>query len=293
MEERNIELDDDGKIRIRTGRGPAEDDEPLREGEIVIETAAEEAPREDGDLYSEQEFLRRRAAREQEAQARRERARELSERGERLLSEQKFDEAGLCFLDAAEQNAADWRAWFGVVRAHTRGMTDFSQIYDCEQAYDKALRRMSAQDRAQIAAQYAPSLEAQAGELEAESAALAEQDARERAAAEPACKQFARRSGIRLAVFGALFVLFAVAAAALWPFIHAVAGAGILISAIVCTAFAAAMFFPAAVFVKYYAFARSALAKTRRSGTTPSGVRGAELAARAEIIRSIVRDFAP
>ena len=45
----------------------------------------------------------------------------------------------------------------------------FSGIYDCEQAYDKAFRRMEAEDRAQLAEKYVPKLEAKAAECAAAS----------------------------------------------------------------------------------------------------------------------------
>ena len=181
MEERNLELDDDGKIRIRTGGALPQEGEREEDGEIVIETPAFEGESaEKSEQYSEEDYLRRRAAREQEESARRDRARALCEEGEALLADGKYDEAGVCFLDSAALGGSDWRPWFGVVRVHTRDLTDFSQVYDCEQAYDKALRRMSREARAAIAERYVPSLRAQADALAEQSAALSEQDERER-----------------------------------------------------------------------------------------------------------------
>ncbi len=293
MEERNLELDDDGKIRIRTGGAlPQEGEEREEDGEIVIETPAFESEEaESAEQYTDEEYLRRRAAREREESARKDRARELCAEGEALLAAGKYDEAGVCFLDSAALDGGDWRPWFGVVRVQTRDLTDFSQVYDCEQAYDKALRRMSREQRAAIAEKYAPSLAAQAEALERQSEALAEQDEREREAAAPDCARELHAHTVRFIALAALFGVFLIAAAALWPFINNVEGAVILVPAVVCSVFAVGFFVPAALFCKQYAAARAAYARNRRAGTTEAGKQAHELAERAELIRSVIEDF--
>lgn len=292
MEERNLELDDDGKIRIRTGGALPQEGEREEDGEIVIETPAFEGESaEKSEQYSEEDYLRRRAAREQEESARRDRARALCEEGEALLADGKYDEAGVCFLDSAALGGSDWRPWFGVVRVHTRDLTDFSQVYDCEQAYDKALRRMSREARAAIAERYVPSLRAQADALAEQSAALSEQDERERKEAEPACRSEAHASAVRFFTAAALFGVFLIAAAVLWPLINSVEGVVILVPAIVCSVFAVGLLVPAALFCQQYVLARIACARNRRAGSTDAGEQARILAERAEVIRSVIEDF--
>lgn len=63
--------------------------------------------------------------------------------GEALFAAGDYDGAGEKYLDSAALYGANWRPWFGVVRVQTKDFTDFAGIYDCENAYERAFKRMA------------------------------------------------------------------------------------------------------------------------------------------------------
>ena len=286
MEERNLEFDDDGKIKLRKG-GALPVGEEGEDGEIVIDIP--DLGEEEEDPAAAEE--RRKAALEQSRKERRTRAEQAFDEAEELFAAGDYDGAGEKYLDSASLNGADWRPWFGVVRVQTRDLTDFSGIYDCEQAYDKAFRRMSAEDRAALAEKYLPSMEGEIARAEKEAAEFAEKDKAEREAVRPGLEKEAHDRTVLAIVFVALFAAFAVAGGVLASFISAVRGMGILIPAIVCIAAAVVLLFFAAWAVKKFISARLALAKNARAGTTRSGKKAAELSEYAELVRSVADDF--
>ncbi len=292
MEERNMELDDDGKIRIRrAGDGPAEGE---TEDEIVIEVPefdAEAEPDKEEEAPAEEEFLRRREARERELESRRAQSLTLYEEGERLFAEGDLDGAGEKFLDSAALYGADWRSWFGVVRVQTKDLTDFSEVAECEQAYDKALRRMSREDRAAVAAKYVPSLQARADELAAAHERYTAQDEREREEARPALLRELRSATAAFASTAALLAVFLIASVVLWSLINTVQGVQILVPAIVCSAVAIVFVVLASVFARRFALARVARSRNARAGTTEAGEKARMCAELEEVIRSVVEDL--
>lgn len=292
MEERNLELDDDGKIKLKKaktlesdGSGDAED--------IVIEVPGFEgfAQDDDGTLRSDNELARRSLAQEQERQGRRERAEKTFEEAERLFAEGDLDGAGEKYLDSASLYGADWRPWFGVVRVQTKDLTDFSGIYECEQAYDKAFRRMNAEERAGLAEKYVPSLEKQAAECAQESARLREQDAAEREAARPQVSEQYKKALRRMIVTAVLFAVFAAAAIALAPFVRSVPDASILIPCVICAAAAVVLFVTAAVCLRFFISAKLARSRNLREGTTAAGMRARVCEETEELIRSVLEDL--
>lgn len=68
------------------------------------------------------------------------------------------------YLDSAALYGANWRPWFGVVRVQTKDFTDFAGIYDCENAYERAFKRMPKAEREALAEKYVPSLTVRAEE---------------------------------------------------------------------------------------------------------------------------------
>ena len=129
MEERNLELDDDGKIRLKKS-GASPDDEGADEDEIVIRVpdfpGLEEEEKEN---TSEEELLRRSSEREKQNAERKEKAEKLYLEAEDLYQKGELDAAGEKYLDSAAMYGADWRPWFGVVRVQTRDFTDFSGAF--------------------------------------------------------------------------------------------------------------------------------------------------------------------
>lgn len=306
MEERNLDLNDDGKIRLRKyGEGAPEGGAP-GEGspdEIIVdvpdfpsadpfaEGEEDELAREEGVRAAHAADAQMRAAYEAEREGRRLRARRLYDEAERLYAAGDLDAAGEKYLDSGALYGADWRPWFGVVRVQTRDFTDFSAIYDCQQAYDKALRRMKPEERAAIAACYVPRLEQTADECAVRQEQLSAEDERIRAEARPAVLREYKLSRLLFAAFAALFLLFAVAGGVLAMFINAVQGWQILIPAVICLAVALVLLVVLAVCTRRFVRARGAKVRNARAGSTPQGEEARICAETEEIARSIIEDL--
>ena len=306
MEERNLDLNDDGKIRLRKyGEGAPEGGAP-GEGspdEIIVdvpdfpsadpfaEGEEDELAREEGVRAAHAADAQMRAAYEAEREGRRLRARRLYDEAERLYAAGDLDAAGEKYLDSGALYGADWRPWFGVVRVQTRDFTDFSAIYDCQQAYDKALRRMKPEERAAIAACYVPRLEQTADECAVRQEQLSAEDERIRAEARPAVLREYKLSRLLFAAFAALFLLFAVAGGVLAMFINAVQGWQILIPAVICLAVALVLLVVLAVCTRRFVRARGAKVRNARAGSTPQGEEARICAETEEIVRSVIEDF--
>ena len=286
MEERNLEFDDDGKIKLRKG-GALPVGEEGEDGEIVIDIP--DLGEEEEDPAAAEE--RRKAALEQSRKERRTRAEQAFDEAEELFAAGDYDGAGEKYLDSASLNGADWRPWFGVVRVQTRDLTDFSGIYDCEQAYDKAFRRMSAEDRAALAEKYVPSLRARAENCASRQGALIEEDNRRREEERPVIARACRRNLALTVTFLALFVAFAVSGFSLIPFVRSVPDNSILIPCIVCIVLAAALLVVFVAFLMRLLSARTARRRNARAGTTPAGEEARMLAETEELIRSIIDDL--
>lgn len=292
MEERNLELDDDGKIRLKKtkavlGAGNSQD-----ESDIVIEIPDFDGfdGEKDG-TEADNALARRSLEREKERGSRKERAQKMYEEAEKLFAEGDLDGAGEKYLDSAALYGADWHSWFGVVKVQTKDFTDFSGIYDCEQAYEKAFRRMEAQDRAELAAKYVPRLEEKAAECAAESARLREADESQREKARPQVMEAFRKARFRFVLFAVLFAVFAAAALALAPFVRSVPDASILIPCIVCAAAAVVLLIAAAAFLRSFVYANVGRARNLRTGTTAAGAQARVQAETEELIRSIIDDL--
>lgn len=292
MEERNLELDDDGKIRLKKtkavlGAGNSQD-----ESDIVIEIPDFDGfdGEKDG-TEADNALARRSLEREKERGSRKERAQKMYEEAEKLFVEGDLDGAGEKYLDSAALYGADWHSWFGVVKVQTKDFTDFSGIYDCEQAYEKAFRRMEAQDRAELAAKYVPRLEEKAAECAAESARLREADESQREKARPQIMEAFRKARLRFVLFAVLFAVFAAAALALAPFVRSVPDASILIPCIVCAAAAVVLLIAAAAFLRSFVYANVGRARNLRTGTTAAGTQARVQAETEELIRSIIDDL--
>ena len=214
MEERNLELDDDGKIKLKKNREDFLSDAAEDAGDdIVIEVPDFEGFREENGRVglSDEELAAKAQEREERTAARKGTAEKLLEEADSLFEAGDLIGAGEKYLDSAAEYAADWRPWFGVVRVQTRDFTDFSEIYDCERAYERALRLMPKEERAALAQKYAPLLEGQAAAAEEEAAELTQKDISAREEARPALEREHTSALIRMIVFLALFAASAVA----------------------------------------------------------------------------------
>ncbi len=293
MEERNLDLDDNGKIRLRKNAGvlPAEEGSP---DEIIVDIP--DFPSLEGEEPEEAAFVAPAPADAEagyaaEREDRRARARRLYEEAEELYASGDLDAAGEKYLDSGALYGADWRPWFGVVRVQTRDFTDFSAIYDCQQAYDKALRRMKPEERAAIAARYVPALERRAEDYAVRQERLNAEDERIRAEARPGILREYRLSLRLFAAFLLLFAMFAVAGGVLAGLINLVPGWQILIPAVLCLAVALVLLVVLAVCTNRFVRARIAKTRNARAGSTPEGEEARICAEAEEIVRSIIEDF--
>lgn len=174
-------------------------------------------------------------AREEERAGRKGRSERLLAEADALYEAGDRYAAGEKYVDSAMQDRANWRAWFGVVRVQTKDLTDFSEIYDCETAYNAAFRFMPREERLALAERYVPRLTEQADALHEKSAEAEAEDARLREERAPAAKREFSAAVKFLAAVGVAFVACLAAAIVLWCSITVVSGSGILIGAIVCT----------------------------------------------------------
>ena len=234
MEERTLELDDDGKIRLRRTGEEA--------GEVSADDIVIDIPDYKG--FEEEEAGARFLAREGER--RRAGAQAMLAEADELFAAGDLPGAGEKYLDCAALDRADWRPWFGVVRVHTKDLTDFSGFGECSRAFEKAVRRMGEAGRKEVAARYGEQLSLRAEECGMRARAQAAADEEKRAAERPQVMRAYGRALRSFAVVAALFLAFAVASAVLFPLIDAVPGYQVLIAAVVCGAAALVLLVAAA-----------------------------------------------
>ena len=184
MEERNMQLDDDGKIKMRKNR---EDflDHPEKEDdeEIVIDVPDFAGFREEDDNVglSGDELSAKNQLYEQYVAEKKAQAEKIFEQAEALFAAGELESAGEKYLDSVAVHGGNWKAWFGVVRVQTKDMTDFSGIYDCQNAYNRALKRAGKAGKEELAATYDARLKQKIAENAEEAETLEEADAAYRA----------------------------------------------------------------------------------------------------------------
>ena len=203
----------------------------------------------------------------------------------------ELESAGEKYLDSVAVHGGNWKAWFGVVRVQTKDMTDFSGIYDCQNAYNRALKRAGKAGKEELAATYDARLQQKIAENAEEAETLEEADAAYRAS---------KRDGLSAALeaskkpFYLSLVCFAVALVAgivLTCLINTVSGVQILIPAMILDAAAAVALVVSLVFFRNFHFARLAYKKNESSLSTEEGRAAAELRSENELIQSIIDDF--
>ena len=292
MEERNLEMDDDGKIKFRkSGALPHEEDTEGNEIVIDVPDFDRYAPESNKVGLTEEELAEKAAAQERRALGKRQEAEKLLGEAEELFVKGDLDGAGEKYLDSAALFGEDWRAWFGVVRVQTKDFTDFSEIYDCEKAYDKAFRRMPAEDKAVLAEKYVPSMESMISGNAEKIRSLEEKDEKERESEREETEKAFSKSRIFLIIFGTLFVLFAAAAITLSFFVYSVPGKQIFGLAIGCGVAAIVLMFVSVYSLKKFLLAFFAYRANRTAGTTEWGKQAALLRENTDLIQSVIDDF--
>ena len=292
MEERNLELDDDGKIKLRKrNEGDVAEDLPEEEGDGIVLDVPDfkefEAEKDD----SEERLVQGSEAWEAELRRRKADAEKLFEEGEALFAAGDYDGAGEKYLDSAALYGANWRPWFGVVRVQTKDFTDFAGIYDCENAYERAFKRMPKADREQLAEKYVPALAARADECGAARERFTEADNKEREEARGEVVRAYAGARKALIVAAALFAVFLAAGCILAPFVNTVPDVRYLVPCIVCFALAVAAAAYLAVCLRRFIPAHTARSRNGRAGTTAAGAEARVYAEQEELLRSIIEDF--
>lgn len=293
MEERNLEMDDDGKIKLRKSSSVLPEEKAEEEGEIVIDVPDfEQFKSEDNRVgLSEEELAAKAAARERQSLDKKEQAEALFFEAEKLFAEGDADGAGEKYLDSAALYGADWRPWFGVVRVQTKDFTNFTEIYDCEKAYEKAFRRMPEAERASLAEKYVPSMERTVREAKEKAEKLSAQDENQRQEERGEIVRTFRTRRLRLILSASLFALFLIAACVLFSFMYRTPGWGIPAAAAVCTGLAVIGLCFTAYFLKKFLLANRARRENALPLTTEAGVEAAHLKEYAELVQSVVDDF--
>lgn len=292
MEERNLELDDDGKIKLRKrSEGDVAEALPEEEGDGIVLDVPDfkefEEEKDDGD----DRLVQGSEAWEEELRRRKAESEKVYEAGEALFATGDYDGAGEKFLDSAALYGANWRPWFGVVRVQTKDFTDFTGIYDCENAYERAFKRMPKAERAKLAEKYVPSLSVRADECAQEREKYTAEDVKEREESREGIERAYVGARKALIIAAVIFAAFLVAGCALAPFVNTVPDVRYLVPCIVCFALAVAAAAHLAVRLRRFIPARSALTRNRRAGTTAAGEQARIYAEEEELIRSIIEDL--
>jgi len=160
MEERNMQLDDDGKIKIRKSGEVLPETESTGD-EIVLDVPDfEEFKEEDtsvglsGDELAEKNELYEKYQAEKKVEADK-----IFEQAEELFAQGDLEGAGEKYLDSVAMHGGNWRAWFGIVRVQTKDLTEFEGIYDCQNAYNRAIKKAGVEGKAELKERYGASLE--------------------------------------------------------------------------------------------------------------------------------------
>ena len=292
MEERNLELDDDGKIKLRKrGEGDVAEDLPEEEGDGIVLDVPDFKEFEEEKDESDERLVQGSEAWEAELRRRKAESEKLYGEGEELFAAGDLDGAGEKFLDSAALYGANWRPWFGVVRVQTKDFTEFAGIYDCENAYERAFKRMPRAEREKLAEKYVPALTERADECGKEREKYNTEDVQEREAAREGIVRAYAGARKVLIVATVLFAVFLIAGCALVPFVHTVPDVRFLVPCIICFALAVAAAAYLAVMLRRFVSARKAFTHNRRAGTTAAGEQARIYAEEEELIRSIIEDF--
>lgn len=295
MEERNMQLDDDGKIKMRKNREDflAESRASAEEDEIIIDVPdfAQFKEEDDSVGLSEEELSEKNELYEQYITVKKEEAEKILEEAERLFREGEAEAAGEKFLDSAAVYGGNWRAWFGVVRVQTKDLTDFSDIYACQNAYNRALKRAGKAGKAELMQKYGEQLRVKIQENETRAQKLQEEDELYRSSKRDGLSAALKKS-IKPLILSTLFFLAAlIAGIVLSSLINSVSGIQILVPAIIVDALAVVLFVIALVCLRNFYSARYNWRKNESSLSTEEGRRAAELIAENDLIQSVIDDF--
>ena len=279
MEERNLELDDDGKIKLRKrNEGDVAVDLPEEDDDGIVLDVPDLKGFEEEKEEDDERLVQGSDAWEAELRRRKAESEKVFGEGEALFAAGDYDGAGEKYLDSAALYGANWRPWFGVVR-------------DCENAYERAFKRMPKAEREALAEKYVPSLTVRAEECGRAREKFTAEDVQQREGARESIERAYVGARKVLIIAVAVFAVFLAAGCILAPFVNTVPDVRFLVPCIVCFALAVASAAYLAVVLRRFVSARKSLTRNRRAGTTAAGEQARIYAEEEELIRSIIEDF--
>ena len=294
MEERNMQLDDDGKIKMRKIREAVSDgDSEASDEEIVIDVPDFAGFREEdenvglsGDELAEKNELYEQYVANQKAEAEK-----IFSEAEKLYEAGELENAGEKYLDSVAAHGGNWRAWFGIVRVQTKDLTDFSEIYDCQNAYNRALKRAGKAGKAELFERYGARLKAKIEDNAKSAQTLEQADEAYRSSRRDGLSAAMSKSRRPLIIFCVCFICALILGIVLSALINTVSGVQILIPALIVDAGAVILLVVSLVSFRKFYTARLAWRKNESNTSTEEGKKAAALRAENELIQSIIDDF--
>ena len=292
MEERNMQLDDDGKIKIRKSGEVLPETESTGD-EIVLDVPDfEEFKEEDtsvglsGDELAEKNELYEKYQAEKKVEADK-----IFEQAEELFAQGDLEGAGEKYLDSVAMHGGNWRAWFGIVRVQTKDLTEFEGIYDCQNAYNRAIKKAGAEGKAELKERYGASLEKKIFENDERATQLEKVDTEYRASKKDGLVERLKNTKRPLAISLLACIVVLIAGIVLTSIINTVSGIQILVPAIIVDVLAGILAVVTLVFLRNFNLARMAYNKNESNLSTAEGREANELRAENELLQSILDDF--
>lgn len=292
MEERNMQLDDDGKIKIRKSGEVLPETESTGD-EIVLDVPDfEEFKEEDtsvglsGDELAEKNELYEKYQAEKKVEADK-----IFEEAEQLFAQGDLEGAGEKYLDSVAMHGGNWRAWFGIVRVQTKDLTEFEGIYDCQNAYNRAIKKAGAEGKAELKERYGASLEKKIYENDERATQLEKVDTEYRASKKDGLVERLKNTKRPLAISLLACIVVLIAGIVLTSLINTVSGIQILVPAIIVDVLAGILAVVTLVFLRNFNLARMAYNKNESNLSTAEGREANELRAENELLQSILDDF--
>jgi len=292
MEERNMQLDDDGKIKIRKSGEVLPETESTGD-EIVLDVPDfEEFKEEDtsvglsGDELAEKNELYEKYQAEKKVEADK-----IFEQAEELFAQGDLEGAGEKYLDSVAMHGGNWRAWFGIVRVQTKDLTEFEGIYDCQNAYNRAIKKAGVEGKAELKERYGASLEKKIFENDERATQLEKVDTEYRASKKDGLVERLKNTKRPLAISLLACIVVLIAGIVLTSLINTVSGIQILVPAIIVDVLAGILAVVTLVFLRNFNLARMAYNKNESNLSTAEGREANELRAESELLQSILDDF--
>ena len=292
MEERNMQLDDDGKIKIRKSGEVLPETESTGD-EIVLDVPDFEEFKEEetsvglsGDELAEKNELYEKYQAEKKVEADK-----IFEQAEELFAQGDLEGAGEKYLDSVAMHGGNWRAWFGIVRVQTKDLTEFEGIYDCQNAYNRAIKKAGVEGKAELKERYGASLEKKIFENDERATHLEKVDTEYRASKKDGLVERLKNTKRPLAISLLACIVVLIAGIVLTSLINTVSGIQILVPAIIVDVLAGILAVVTLVFLRNFNLARMAYNKNESNLSTAEGREANELRAENELLQSILDDF--